>query len=301
MVAHSGRHAQQARRKARVVADIVFVCVRQDLECAEALANAFENVGFSIEPCFSEEAMTRSGAGVILISAASARCDAFVETAQAVIESGKAVVVSLVPAKGRADKARQAFDLSEWDGDPDDGALAPIICAIDDLVLAADAACALEVDLPYAPAAARSTASPNIEIQQAAPPILAKAPRRYRSVGERAASTFSPRAMLGAGLCLLFAGAGVFGVAVSRAPHQDVAQTAGLASGAPVVALNSAIATDLSPERVAYRPESEVTPVFSNAVAPSDLPRLQRPRPRHYVQAHVSRPAPLIVDPDAPA
>jgi hypothetical protein len=123
------------------MADVLIVCVREDEPQAKALADMFEAAGFSIGGAPSNDgALRSSGAGVVVWSQASIRSRPFLDAAQRVINAGKAVVASLIeppPASSIGNSA--AFDLSHWDGDPNDPALDPLFFAVDRMVNAARA------------------------------------------------------------------------------------------------------------------------------------------------------------------
>jgi outer membrane biosynthesis protein TonB len=123
------------------MADVLIVCVREDEPQAKALADMFEAAGFSIGGAPSNDgALRSSGAGVVVWSQASIRSRPFLDAAQRVINAGKAVVASLIeppPASSIGNSA--AFDLSHWDGDPNDPSLDPLFFAVDRMVNAARA------------------------------------------------------------------------------------------------------------------------------------------------------------------
>lgn len=123
------------------MADVLIVCVREDEPQAKALAEMFEAAGFSIGGAPSNDgALRSSGAGVIVWSQASIRSRPFLDAAQRVINAGKAVVASLIePPPPSSIGSSPAFDLSQWDGDPNDPALDPLFFAVDRLVNAARA------------------------------------------------------------------------------------------------------------------------------------------------------------------
>ncbi len=123
------------------MADVLIVCVREDEPQAKALADMFEAAGFSIGGAPSNDgALRSSGAGVVVWSQASIRSRPFLDAAQRVINAGKAVVASLIePPPPSSIGSSPAFDLSEWDGDPNDPALDPLFFAVDRMVNAARA------------------------------------------------------------------------------------------------------------------------------------------------------------------
>ncbi|MBL9065702.1 MAG: energy transducer TonB [Sphingopyxis sp.] len=144
------------------MADVLIVCVREDEPQAKALAEMFEAAGFSIGGAPSNDAALRSsGAGVIVWSQASIRSRPFLDAAQRVINAEKAVVASLIePPPPSSIGSSPAFDLSQWDGDPNDPSLDPLFFAVDRMVNAARATAGAPVrqeDYPApAPAPART-------------------------------------------------------------------------------------------------------------------------------------------------
>ncbi|WP_395645992.1 hypothetical protein [Terricaulis sp.] len=123
------------------MADVLIVCVREDEPQAKALAEMFEAAGFSVGGAPSNDAALRSsGAGLVVWSQASIRSRPFLDAAQRVINANKAVVASLIePPPPSSIGDSQAFDLSEWNGDPNDPSLDPLFFAIDRMVNSARA------------------------------------------------------------------------------------------------------------------------------------------------------------------
>jgi protein TonB len=123
------------------MADVLIVCVREDEPQAKALADMFEAAGFSIGGAPSSDgALRSSGAGVVVWSQASIRSRPFLDAAQRVINADKAVVASLIePPPPSSIGESPAFDLSRWNGDPNDPALDPLFFAVDRMVNAARA------------------------------------------------------------------------------------------------------------------------------------------------------------------
>jgi protein TonB len=118
------------------MADVLIVCVREDEPRAKALAEMFEAAGFSIGGApSSDSALRSSGAGVVVWSQASIRSRPFLDAAQRVINADKAVVASLIePPPPSSIGNSPAFDLSDWNGDPNDSALDPLFFAVDRMV-----------------------------------------------------------------------------------------------------------------------------------------------------------------------
>ncbi|MGE0742599.1 MAG: hypothetical protein AB7O98_14760 [Hyphomonadaceae bacterium] len=155
------------------MADVLIVCVREDEPKAKALADMFEAAGFSIGGAPSSDAGLRSsGAGVVVWSQASIRSRPFLDAAQRVINADKAVVASLIdPPPPSSIGNAAAFDLSRWDGDPNDPALDPLFFAVDRMVNAARASVG-------APAARRDYTEEPPPAPRAPPPRAAQAPQR---------------------------------------------------------------------------------------------------------------------------
>jgi outer membrane biosynthesis protein TonB len=101
----------------------------------------FEAAGFTIGGAPTNDgALRSSGAGVVVWSQASIRSRPFLDAAQRVINAEKAVVASLIePPPPDSIGNSLAFDLSHWDGDPNDPSLDPLFFAVDRLVNAARA------------------------------------------------------------------------------------------------------------------------------------------------------------------
>src|SRR5690606_39207365 len=148
------------------MADVLIVCVREDEPQAKALADMFEAAGFSIGGAPSSDgALRSSGAGVIVWSQASIRSRPFLDAAQRVINADKAIVASLIePPPPSSIGSSPAFDLSRWNGDPNDPSLDPLFFAVDRMVNPARASGGAGAPAPQSPAFEE-------------PPRLAPAPR----------------------------------------------------------------------------------------------------------------------------
>ncbi len=162
------------------MADVLIVCVREDEPQAKALADMFEAAGFSIGGApNSDGALRSSGAGVVVWSQASIRSRPFLDAAQRVINADKAVVASLIePPPPSSIGESPAFDLSRWNGDPNDPSLDPLFFAVDRMVNAARAgvgAAQRETRDYEAPRAPRQTAL------RAEPPPRRQEPPQYRA------------------------------------------------------------------------------------------------------------------------
>ena len=164
------------------MADVLIVCVREDEPQAKALAEMFEAAGFSIGGAPSSDAGLRSsGAGLVVWSQASIRSRPFLDAAQRVINAEKAVVASLIePPPPSSIGDSPVFDLSRWDGDPNDPALDPLFFAVDRMVNSARAAVgaapAPEPDPYVAPQRPVRTPAPAPTYTRAPPPPPASDP-----------------------------------------------------------------------------------------------------------------------------
>lgn len=108
------------------MAGVGFVFVRDDAGAAEALADAFDRAGYSIDPSVNADAAT-----VILWSRRAVRSLAFREAAERALATGRTVIVSLdAPAP---DAGVPSFDLSAWDGD-EEAPLDPVFEAVDSII-----------------------------------------------------------------------------------------------------------------------------------------------------------------------
>lgn len=167
------------------MADVLIVCVREDEPQAKALAEMFEAAGFSIGGAPSSDAGLRSsGAGLVVWSQASIRSRPFLDAAQRVINARKAIVASLIePPPPSSIGDSPVFDLSRWDGDPDDPSLDPLFFAIDRMVNAQRTSVGGEADIEedYKPAPRQRTApvpppAPQPSYTRAPPPPPASDP-----------------------------------------------------------------------------------------------------------------------------
>lgn len=164
------------------MADVLIVCVREDEPQAKALADMFEAAGFSIGGApNSDGALRSSGAGVVVWSQASIRSRPFLDAAQRVINANKAVVASLIePPPPSSIGESPAFDLSRWDGDPNDPSLDPLFFAVDRMVNAARAGvgAAQRETRDYDPPQQRA---PRQTALRAEPPPRRQEPPQYRA------------------------------------------------------------------------------------------------------------------------
>jgi|CXWL01.1.fsa_nt_gi hypothetical protein len=116
------------------MSDVVFVCVREDVSRAEALAAIFDDAGFSIGDFQADE---RAYAHVVLWSEAASRCPAFGDALDRATSTGQAVIATF--DKSATQDEEGAFDLSDWDGGADSELLDPIFDAVERTVATAQA------------------------------------------------------------------------------------------------------------------------------------------------------------------
>lgn len=122
------------------MADIRLICVREDVALAEALAEAFDAAGYSIDETPSDPGLDAAGAGVLLWSQAAIKTPAFRNAAQGAIDSGKAVIANFTGSRlPPVVRTSPVFDLKGWDGDPDDPRLDALSHAVENLVSATPA------------------------------------------------------------------------------------------------------------------------------------------------------------------
>ena len=120
---------------AGVMANVFFICVREDLAAAEVLGEMFADAGFSVSGAPDEVGGASSGASIVLWSPASCWCSAFMGAAQRALQADGAVIATLSETAPPAAFAQNApiFDLSLWDGDIEDPALDPLFFAVDQM------------------------------------------------------------------------------------------------------------------------------------------------------------------------
>jgi hypothetical protein len=116
------------------MADIVFVCVREDIECAGVLAQMFSDGGCSVhQGAFSSAALCLAGAAVVVWSKASMKSRSFLAAAERSIAEGKAVFVCFSEPPAAVAEI-PSFDLRDWKGDPNSRRLDGIFFTVDRLV-----------------------------------------------------------------------------------------------------------------------------------------------------------------------
>ncbi|MGE0743097.1 MAG: hypothetical protein AB7O98_17300 [Hyphomonadaceae bacterium] len=135
------------------MADVLLVCVRDDMARAEVLAEIFEDAGFSTAGApFDEAALEACAASVVVVSEAALASPGFVAVAERAIESGTALIACLCDAPLSHIGDAPVFDLSRWRGEATSGVLDPLYRSVDARVKAARGA-------PLPALAARSLAA----------------------------------------------------------------------------------------------------------------------------------------------
>jgi protein TonB len=114
---------------------------------------------------------------LVVWSQASIRSRPFLDAAQRVINADKAVVASLIePPPPSSIGSSPVFDLTRWDGDPNDPQLDPLFFAVDRMVNSARAS----VGASAAPAAESAYEAPPRRVAAAPPPATPKPPTYTR-------------------------------------------------------------------------------------------------------------------------
>src|SRR5688572_9613655 len=99
------------------MAEVIIVCVSDDLPQAEGLAEMFELGGFDVrDDVFNDVALMRAAAGVLVLTPAALACERFRDAGQRVVEAGKGVLACLEPTRHCFDAP--AFELFGWYGRP---------------------------------------------------------------------------------------------------------------------------------------------------------------------------------------
>jgi hypothetical protein len=120
------------------MADVVMVCVREDIERAEALAEMFDDFGFSVSDVADDETLRWCGAGVVVWTDAAKASVGLSAAVERVMASGKGVVLNFTNAVA-PDGAALCFDMTAWNGDPDDVSLDRLFFALDRMMIVARA------------------------------------------------------------------------------------------------------------------------------------------------------------------
>lgn len=116
--------------------DVLLVCVREDVERANALAEMIEAVGFTTDN-FSDEAL--DGAAVVLAiwSPAAGASERFREATLRAARAGKALIASFFVLPPPFAKGAPVISLRNWRGDSADATLDPLFLEIDQRIRAA--------------------------------------------------------------------------------------------------------------------------------------------------------------------
>jgi hypothetical protein len=115
------------------MADVLFVFVREDAKRAQALAALFAAADHEIgDGPVDNAAIELCGAGVVVWSRAAITSKPFLAGAQRVLDAGKGVVASLgQPPPAWVVGNAPTYDLSQWNGDPEDETLDALFMAVD--------------------------------------------------------------------------------------------------------------------------------------------------------------------------
>jgi hypothetical protein len=115
------------------MADVVFLCVREDVDRAEALAEMFISGGCTVyEGAFNNAALCLAGAAVVVWSKLAMKSRDFLAAAESAISEGKAVFACFSEAPSSISDIPN-FDLSSWNGDATSEALNPLFFTVDRL------------------------------------------------------------------------------------------------------------------------------------------------------------------------
>jgi hypothetical protein len=120
------------------MADVVLVCVRQDIERAEALAEMFDDFGFSVSDVSDDDALRWCGAGVVVWTEAAKASAELSAVVTRVMATGNGVLLNFTDTAA-PEGAALCFDMTEWNGDPDDASLDRMFYALDRMMIAARA------------------------------------------------------------------------------------------------------------------------------------------------------------------
>lgn len=114
------------------MAEVLIVCVSDDLPQAEGLAEMFESAGFSVrDDVFNDLSVARAAAGVLVLSRPAIQSERFRDAAQRVFNASKAVVACLEPAGRLPLGEAPVFDLFGWYGEPKDRVLDPLLFSVE--------------------------------------------------------------------------------------------------------------------------------------------------------------------------
>jgi hypothetical protein len=115
------------------MADVIFVCVREDVDRAEALAEMFISGGCTVhEGAFNNAALCLAGAAVVVWSKLAMKSRDFLAAAESAIAEGKAVFACFSEAPSSVSDIPN-FDLSSWNGEANSEHLNPLFFTVDRL------------------------------------------------------------------------------------------------------------------------------------------------------------------------
>jgi hypothetical protein len=120
------------------MADVLLVCVRHDIERAEALAEMFDDFGFSVSDVADDDTLRWCGAGVVVWTEAAKASAELGAAVARVMATGKGVVLNFTDTAA-PEGAALCFDMTDWNGDPDDASLDRMFFALDRMMIAARA------------------------------------------------------------------------------------------------------------------------------------------------------------------
>lgn len=119
--------------------DVLLAYVGADAAQADALAEALESLGFSVGDAHASDAeVGAAGARIVIWSQTAVRSRALIGAAERFIGAGETVIASLVDPGVSATEELPVFDLSAWDGRPDNPRLDPLLDVIRRMLIVAD-------------------------------------------------------------------------------------------------------------------------------------------------------------------
>jgi hypothetical protein len=114
------------------MAEIILVCVSNDLPQAEGLAEMFAGAGYVVrDDVFNDLSVARAAAGVLVLSRAAVACERFRDAAQRLLDADKAVIACLDPDQHGPLGEAPVIDISTWYGEAKDPLLDPLVMAVD--------------------------------------------------------------------------------------------------------------------------------------------------------------------------
>ncbi|MBL8531546.1 MAG: hypothetical protein JNK94_07420 [Hyphomonadaceae bacterium] len=120
--------------------DIAFICVREDVAEAEALADILDAAGYAVTAENNDAALLASTVQLVIWSRAALRSRAFVAAAERAINADAAVVACLDDPVATDLEGTPCFDLRAWDGAPEAAVLDPLLATLDQRTMDARAA-----------------------------------------------------------------------------------------------------------------------------------------------------------------